>query len=69
MERTITVEGMTCGGCEATVTRALEKMQGVTSARADHETNSVTVDLDPEVAQLSEITERIGELGFTVVGS
>lgn len=31
----LTVEGMTCGGCVNSVERALERVGGVTRARAD----------------------------------
>ncbi|AGB15121.1 copper chaperone [Halovivax ruber XH-70] len=49
MPETITVEGMTCGHCEQTVESALEDVDGVTTATADREAESATVegDVDP----------------------
>lgn len=49
MARTITVEGMSCSGCEQTVESALEELDGVTSATADSDANTVTVDEDVDV--------------------
>ena len=37
LEKTIHVEGMMCGHCENAVKTALEKLEGVASAEADHE--------------------------------
>lgn len=42
--RELHVDGMTCGGCEQSVVKALLKVQGVTAVRADHTTGTVTVD-------------------------
>ncbi|AHG02913.1 heavy metal transporter [Halobacterium sp. DL1] len=44
MSETITVEGMTCGHCEQTVEEALSDVDGVTSADADRESDSATVE-------------------------
>ena len=50
MSETITVEGMTCEHCEQTVEEALEDVDGVTSAGADRETESATIEgnADPD---------------------
>lgn len=37
MEETLKVKGMMCAHCEAHVKEALEKIDGVTEAKADHE--------------------------------
>lgn len=49
MTTTLTVEGMSCGNCESAVVDALEGVDGVTEATADHETDSATAegDVDP----------------------
>ncbi|EMA61200.1 CopZ family metallochaperone [Halorubrum lipolyticum] len=58
MSRTITVEGMSCGHCEQSVTEALEGVDGVERATADRESDSATVegDADPD-ALVSAVTE------------
>lgn len=42
--RELQVDGMTCGGCEESVTKALLRVPGVTAARADHASGLVTVE-------------------------
>ena len=49
LERTIHVEGMMCGHCENAVKTALEKLEGVASAEADHEKGIARVVLKKEV--------------------
>ena len=49
LEKTIYVEGMMCGHCENAVKTALEKLEGVASAEADHEKGIAQVVLKKEV--------------------
>ena len=49
MEKVIGVEGMMCEHCEATVKKALEKIDGVESAEASHEKNQAVVKLSKDV--------------------
>lgn len=57
---TLTVIGMSCGGCEATVVEALADVEGVTSARADHETDTVAVEGDADDAALVQAVQDAG---------
>lgn len=50
MEKTMNVEGMMCGHCEATVKKALESLDGVTEAAVSHEQGTAVVTMDHEVA-------------------
>ena len=50
MKKTIKVDGMMCPRCEAHVKKALEAIDGVTSATADHTANTATVTLSADVA-------------------
>ena len=49
MEKTLKVEGMMCPHCEATVKKALEAMDGVSVAEADHVKGTATVTLTKDV--------------------
>ncbi|MFC4551405.1 MULTISPECIES: heavy-metal-associated domain-containing protein [Halorussus] len=60
MARTITVEGMSCGGCEETVENALRDVPGVTDATANNETNSVNVEGDASDEDISAAVEDAG---------
>lgn len=48
-EITYTVEGMTCGGCEKSVEEAVQSLDGVDKARANHETNELTIQLNQPI--------------------
>ena len=50
MNKTITIEGMMCGHCEAHVKKALEKVEGVREAKVSHEDGRAVVTLDKDVA-------------------
>ncbi|MBR3147641.1 MAG: heavy metal translocating P-type ATPase [Eubacterium sp.] len=50
MEKVISIEGMMCEHCEATVKKALEQIDGVESAEASHEKNQAVVSLSADVA-------------------
>lgn len=49
MEKTMKIEGMMCGHCEATVKKALENVEGVTSAQVSHENGTAVVTLSKAV--------------------
>ena len=50
MEKTMVIEGMMCGHCEATVKKALEEIPGVSEAAVSHEKGTARVTLAREVA-------------------
>jgi Cu2+-exporting ATPase len=50
MEKTMKIEGMMCGHCEATVKNTLEALEGVTEAVVSHESGTAVVTLSKEVA-------------------
>ena len=50
MEKTMKIEGIMCGHCEARVKKALEAIEGVAEATASHETGIAVVTLNSEVA-------------------
>ena len=50
MKKTMKIEGMMCGHCEATVKKALEGLDGVTSVEVSHEAGTAVVELSADVA-------------------
>ena len=50
MKKTLNVEGMMCGHCEARVKKALEAVPGVTEAAVSHEAGTAIVTLSEDVA-------------------
>jgi copper chaperone len=63
----LTVTGMTCGGCENSVKRALQQLPGVHDVAASHLANEVNVTFDEVSVTPQTIRERIEALGYTVV--
>jgi len=60
MATELTVESMTCEGCESIVEDALEGVDGVDSAEADREADAVTVEGDADTADLVEAVDMAG---------
>lgn len=60
MTHSLTVEGMSCDGCESTVTDALESVDGVTDVEVDHEADSATVEGTAETEELVTAVEDAG---------
>lgn len=50
MEKTMKIEGMMCGHCEAAVKKALEALTEVEEAAVSHEAGTAVVTLKSEVA-------------------
>ncbi|MGN1207690.1 MAG: metal-transporting ATPase, partial [Eubacteriales bacterium] len=66
MTKTLKVDGMMCGHCEARVKRALEALPEVSSATASHESGSVTVTLSSPLSD-GTLKEVIEKEGYTVL--
>ncbi|MCU4744454.1 heavy-metal-associated domain-containing protein [Halobacteria archaeon AArc-m2/3/4] len=60
MSQTITVKGMSCEHCEQTVEEALEALDGVTSATADHDAEIATVEGATDSNVLTTAVEEAG---------
>jgi copper chaperone len=63
---TLNVTGMTCGGCEAAVKRALSRIDGVSSTTASHAENRVTIEYDATKTDVAQITRAIETAGYRV---
>lgn len=63
----ITVNQMMCHHCEAHVKAALEKVDGIVEAVANHETNSVSITTNKEVSE-ETIKAAVTEAGYEYVG-
>ena len=60
------VTGMSCGGCEQAVVRALKQLDGVDDVTASHVAAAVGVTYDGEKTTAAVIIERIEKLGYAV---
>ncbi len=66
MKKIISVEGMSCEHCAASVKAALEKLDGVKSAKVDLKKKTATVKLTENVAD-DVLKSAVTEAGFTPV--
>ena len=67
MEKIIEIKGMMCGHCEAHVKKALEALDGVTSAEASHEKGIAVVQLSASVDD-TVLKKTVEEEGYEVTG-
>jgi len=61
---TLKVDGMTCGGCVASVTRVLKAAPGVADAVVKLEAKSATVTFDPAQTSVPALRDAIEDAGF-----
>ncbi|MFF3039291.1 heavy-metal-associated domain-containing protein [Arthrobacter citreus] len=70
METKLSISGMTCGHCVASVTEELNAVEGVQDVRvdlvADGVSTAVVVSREPLAPEL--LGEAVAEAGYTVVG-
>ena len=67
MNKTIHIEGMMCGHCEAAVKKALEALDGVAGATVSHEQGTAIVALTHDVAD-AELKAAVEAKDYTVTG-
>lgn len=66
MEKTIKIEGMMCGHCEAAVKKALEALDGVSVAEVSHESGTAVVTLDKDIAD-SILVKAVEDKDYKVI--
>ena len=66
-EITVKVKGMMCGHCEATVKKALEAIDGIESAAADHNKGIAVITVSKEVPE-DAIRDAIVSKDFEYLG-
>lgn len=66
MKKTMTIEGMMCGHCEARVKKTLESLEGVASAEVSHEKGTAVVTLEKEIEE-SVLKEAVEAQDYKVI--
>ena len=64
MEKKFDVSGMTCSSCVANVTKAVEKLDGVTDANVNLMTNSMKVNFDENIVDDEKIIGAVEKIGY-----
>ncbi len=63
----LAVEGMTCTGCEQTITNSVKSVDGVQWVKAIHTDGKVTVALNKANPDTASIRQKISDSGYQVV--
>ncbi|WP_295149162.1 heavy metal translocating P-type ATPase [uncultured Peptoniphilus sp.] len=64
MEKKFDVSGMTCSSCVANVTKAVEKLDGVSDANVNLMTNSMKVNFDENIVDDEKIIGAVEKIGY-----
>jgi Cu2+-exporting ATPase len=67
MKKTMSIEGMMCGHCEARVKKALEALAEVEEAVVSHESGTAVVTLNAEIAD-EQLKSAVEEQDYKVAG-
>jgi copper chaperone CopZ len=62
---TLTINGMTCGGCSGRVTRVLEATEGVIRAEISHQNNAGVI-VTTEALSTDDVVAIVKTTGFDV---
>jgi len=63
----LSVEGMSCNHCKASVEKALKTLEGVEQARVDLQKAQVEVEFDPEKISEEELRGAVTAAGYQVL--
>lgn len=66
MEKTLNVQGMSCGHCKTSVEGALNKLDGVSAAEVNLDAGKVDVTFDESKVNAGAMKEAIEEQGYDV---
>lgn len=67
MTKTMKIEGMMCGHCEARVKKALEAVEGVSEAKVSHSDGSAIVTLNGAVSD-DALRKAVEDQDYKVLG-
>jgi copper chaperone CopZ len=62
----VSIEGMTCTGCEQTIQNNVEKIKGVKSVKASWKEGKALVEFFPEMTDTLEIKDAVTGSGYKV---
>ncbi len=63
---TLNVQGMTCGGCVASVTRVLKAVSGVGEVDVTLDSGTARVVFDPAKADIAKLKDAVEGAGYDV---
>lgn len=66
VNKTISVEGMSCPGCENSLEKAVSQLEGVKSVKADSQTGHVSLEYDIAKTRFEHIDAKIQDAGYSL---
>ncbi|MBI4140875.1 heavy metal translocating P-type ATPase [Candidatus Woesearchaeota archaeon] len=67
MRSEISITGMHCASCAATIEKGIKKVKGITYAAVNFATEKAVVEFDDKTASLSDIESAVEKAGYTVI--
>ena len=62
--KTVTVPGISCGHCVATIEREVAELAGVSSVKAEQNSREVTISWDPDTTDWVVIEDLMKEINY-----
>ena len=62
--KTVTVPGISCGHCVATIEREVADLAGVSSVKAEQSSREVTISWDPDTTDWVVIEDLMKEINY-----
>lgn len=60
------VVNVVCGGCSSKLERMLSRIDGIENATIDVVSETLTIEYDPNLVELSQIKEKFIEMGYDI---
>lgn len=66
IEKTISIEGMSCDHCKLRIEQALKKIKGITDAKVSLAQKNATITMTKDISK-EELQQVIKDLGYHVI--
>lgn len=60
------IDGMTCGGCAASIEKVLYRVAGVEAAAVSFAAGTAEVTFDPKKTNAAELSQAVSDAGYAV---
>ncbi|WP_192987270.1 heavy metal translocating P-type ATPase [Carnobacterium mobile] len=67
VQKTFSIEGMTCASCAQTIEKAVGKLAGVSTASVNLATEKMQIQYDPVEVTSAEITQTVADAGYEAI--
>lgn len=67
VEKTLTIEGMTCASCVQSVEKAVRKLDGIVEASVNLATEKLKVSFNEDTVSIKEIQDAVADAGYQAV--